>query len=61
MSTAKEELTKIVQDQPEDSTLEEIVRELAFRLMVERGLSDSDAGRVLSNDEMEHRIRTWAS
>ena len=60
MSNAKEELTKLVQEQPEDSTLEEIIRELAFRLMVERGLADSDAGRVTSNDEMARRIRSWA-
>jgi predicted transcriptional regulator len=59
MSSAKEELTKLVQEQPEDSTIEEIVRELAFRLMVERGLADSDAGRALSNDEMARRIRSW--
>ena len=59
MSSAKEELTKLVQEQPEDSTLEEIVRELAFRLMVERGLADSDAGRVTSNEEMARRIRSW--
>jgi predicted transcriptional regulator len=59
MSTAKEELTRLVQEQPEDSTIEEIVRELAFRLMVERGLADSDAGRTISNDEMARRIRSW--
>jgi predicted transcriptional regulator len=60
MSSAKEELTRLVQEQPEDSTIEEIVRELAFRLMVERGLADSDAGRVISNDEMARRIRSWS-
>lgn len=60
MSDAKEELTRLVQEQPEDSTIEEIVRELAFRLMVERGLADSDAGRVTSNDEMARRIRSWS-
>ena len=59
MSSAKDELTKLVQEQPDDSTLEEIVREIAFRLMVERGLADSDAGRVTSNDEMARRIRAW--
>ena len=59
MSSAKDELTKLVQEQPDDSTLEEIVREIAFRLMVERGLADSDAGRVTSNDEMARRIRSW--
>lgn len=59
MSKAKEELTKLIEDQPEDSSREEIVRELAFHVMVERGFADSDAGRVISNDEMARRIRTW--
>lgn len=49
MSKAKEELTKLIAEQPEDSSREEILRELAFHVMVERGLADSDAGdlRVL--------------
>jgi predicted transcriptional regulator len=40
-------------------TYEEIMRELAFERMVERGLKDSAAGRVISNEEMGRRIRTW--
>jgi hypothetical protein len=52
-------MTKIVQEQPEDSSFDEILRELAFARMVERGLEDSQANRIVSNDEMKHRIRTW--
>jgi hypothetical protein len=59
MSTAKEELTRLIQEQPDDSSSEEIVRELAFHVMVERGLADSDARRVISNEEMAQRIRSW--
>jgi hypothetical protein len=59
MSTAKEELARLIQEQPEDSSREEIVRELAFHVMVERGLADSDAKRVISNEEMARRIRSW--
>ncbi|MGQ0546232.1 MAG: hypothetical protein ACT4P3_12990 [Betaproteobacteria bacterium] len=59
MSTAKEELTKLIQRQPDDSSREEIVRELAFHVMVERGLADSDAKRAVSNEEMGRRIRSW--
>jgi hypothetical protein len=59
MSTAKEELTRLIEGQPEDSSREEIVRELAFHVMVERGLADSDAKRTISNEEMAHRIRLW--
>ncbi len=59
MSTVKEELTRLIQGQPEDSSREEIVRELAFHVMVERGLADSDAKRTISNEQMAHRIRAW--
>ena len=45
MSTVKEELAQLIQQQPEDSSREEIVRELAFHVMVQRGLADADAGR----------------
>ncbi len=61
MATAKEELKLLLEDQPEDSSSEELVRELAFHVMVQRGLADSDAGRVISNDEMNRRIRSWAT
>ena len=59
MSKAKRELTKFIEEQPEDRSREEIIRELAFHVMVERGLADSDAGRVISNDQMARRIRSW--
>ena len=59
MSTAKDELTRLIQEQPEDSSSEDIVRELAFHVMVKRGLADSDAKRVISNEEMGRRIRSW--
>lgn len=59
MATAKEELKKLLEQQPEDSTTEELVRELAFHVMVQRGLADSDAGRTISNDVMGRRIQSW--
>jgi hypothetical protein len=59
VSTAKEELSRLIEGQPEDSSREEIVRELAFNVMVEGGLADSDAKRALSNEDMGHRIRSW--
>lgn len=59
MVTAKDELKQLLEQQPEDSSSEELVRELAFHVMVQRGLADSDAGRTISNVDMEHRIRSW--
>ncbi|MFZ4628041.1 MAG: hypothetical protein ACOYNR_06890 [Blastocatellia bacterium] len=59
MAIAKEELEQLIAQQPDDSSYEELVRELAFSVMVRRGLKDSDAGRTISNEEMRHRIRAW--
>jgi predicted transcriptional regulator len=59
MVTAKEQVTELVKRQPDDSSYDEIIRELAFELMVQRGLKDSDAGRTISNEEMDRRIKTW--
>ena len=61
MATDMDELTKLIQDQPDDSSYDEILRELAFNLMVQRGLMDSDEGRTISNEEMQRRIRTWGN
>ncbi|MFV1977188.1 MAG: hypothetical protein ACC651_15715 [Candidatus Scalindua sp.] len=60
MATAEDELRNILDKQPEDSSTEELVRELTFHVMVQRGLADADAGRVISNEEMKHRIQSWA-
>lgn len=60
MGTAKDELRHLLEQQPEDSSSEELVRELAFHVMIQRGLSDSDAGRTISNEEMGRRIRSWS-
>ena len=59
MSAIKEQLIRVIQDQPDDSSAEEIIKELAFANMIERGLADSDAGRVISNEEMARRIESW--
>jgi predicted transcriptional regulator len=59
MSTVKQELIRLIEDQPDDSSHDEILRELAFAAMVERGIADSDAGRTISNEEMARRIESW--
>lgn len=56
MLSAKDEIAKIIQEQPDDSSYDEILRELAFARMIERGLLDSRHNRTISNDEMARRI-----
>lgn len=59
MATVKQKMQSVIDAQPDDATYDEILRELAFARMVDRGLDDSRNGRTVSNEEMAHRIRTW--
>ena len=59
MSAVKERMTEVILEQPEDSSYEEILRELAFEQMIERGLKDSREGKVISSEEMSSRINAW--
>jgi predicted transcriptional regulator len=57
--TAKEKVKALVDALPEDASFEDILKELAYEQMVNKGLSDSRAGRVISNEEMKKRIQKW--
>ncbi len=59
MSSVKEQMTRIIQEQPEDSSFDEILRELALARMIKRGLEDSDAGRTITNEEMKQQMSKW--
>lgn len=59
VSLVKEKMKEIIESQPDDSSYDEILRELAFERMIENGLEDARKGRVISNAEIEKRIRTW--
>ena len=59
MAMAKERMKALIDSQPDDATYDEILRELAFERMIRRGLEDSRAGRVISDKDMERRIRSW--
>lgn len=52
-------MSEIKHLQPGDSSYDEIVRELMFERMIERGLDDSRSGRVISNEEMKERTLSW--
>lgn len=57
--TAKERLIRIIQDQPDDMTDEEILKELLFHRMIQRGLKDVDEGRTIPHEEVVKEIESW--
>ncbi len=59
MPTAKETMVDIIARQPDDSTYEELLRQLAYDRMVQRGLDDSNAGRTVTDNEVKRKIDAW--
>ncbi len=59
MASAKQTMIEIIGQQPDDSSYEEILRELAYGRMVRRGLADSDAERTVSDEDLKSKIQSW--
>ncbi len=59
MQTEKERIVDLVNAQPDDASFDEIIRELAFARMIDRGLEDVRTGRLVPDHEMARRIRSW--
>jgi predicted transcriptional regulator len=57
--TAKERMRAILRSQPDDSSYDEMLRQLAFQRLVDRGLADVERGEILSTEELRRRIRSW--
>ena len=58
-ATAKEKILGLVRALPEGSSYDEIMHELAFVRMVDRGLADVDRDRKIDTEELRERVRQW--
>lgn len=59
MNAAKKEVMRILEDLPEDASLEDIQYHLYVRQKIEHGLEDAQAGRTLSEEEFDQRMAKW--
>lgn len=59
MTTAKETMVEIIARQPDDSSYDALLRELAYTRMVKNGLNDFVKGRTVSNEVAKNAIESW--
>ena len=57
--TAPQQAIKIIDSLPEDTSYDEILKELAFDRMIQRGLKDSNENKTISNQEIKNKIKQW--
>jgi len=53
------EAKKVIETLPQDSSYDEIIRELAFDKMIKKGLQDSKEKKTISNEAMKAKIDQW--
>lgn len=59
MSTAKEEVRKILDELPDDASLEEIQYRIYVVQKIESGLQQLAEGRTLPHEEVQQRMAKW--
>ena len=56
MSAPVVEAKKVIESLPKDSSFDEIIQEIAFLKMVQKGLSDSKKNNTISNKDFKNII-----
>jgi predicted transcriptional regulator len=59
VSSAKEEVRRILEVIPDNASFEDIQYHIYVREKIERGLEDVKNGNLLSQEEVEQRMRKW--
>lgn len=55
----KEELKQLIDNLPENFSIEDLQYKLYVRSKIDKGLKDIEEGNVLSHDEVKTRIAQW--
>ena len=58
-STLKDEVIRMIEQLPDDCTLQQIQYHLYVREQVQEGLADIDAGRVVSHEAAKQTVAQW--
>lgn len=61
LTPIKAKMIAVIESQPADSSFDDILRELAFHRLVERGLQDLERGETVTTEELRRRVRQWPS
>ena len=59
MATAKEDVRHLLEQLPDDVSLEQIQYHIYVRQKIERARAEVRAGNVLSQEEAEERMAKW--
>ena len=59
--TTKQKVMDIVEDLPDDASIEDAMERLLFLAKVERGLQQADAGQTIPHIKVREKMAKWLS
>ncbi len=59
MSTIKSQVAELIKSLPDDCNWEDIQYHIYVREKVERGMAAIDAGKIISQDKAERKVKKW--
>ncbi len=57
--TTKEKVLQVVQNLPDDASVEEVMERLLLLAKIDRGLAQADAGQTISHAQVKERMAKW--
>jgi hypothetical protein len=60
-ATIRDNVIEMIRRMPDDATVTDIMAELYVRQKIDIGLQQLDAGKSLSQEEVEQRLSRWLS
>jgi len=61
MIATKEKVMQMIQQLPDDVTVDDIFSELYFKLQVDSGLRELDEGKGIPHQKVKERMSKWIS
>ena len=59
MMTTKEQMIKVIQELPDDATVEDAMERLYLLYKIQLGIADADAGKKVSQSEARRQMERW--
>ena len=57
--TTKEQMIKVIQELPDDATVEDAMEGLYLLYKIQLGIADADAGKKVSQSEARRQMERW--
>ena len=59
MATEKENIIEMIKTLPNDVSMEDIIEAIYVRQKIQKGLKDSEEGRLFTHEEAKERLAKW--